>query len=369
MDCNHWVCLQVGNKSFQTTLETLLKIPYFDSMIHFNADSFTNIIKKNNINNPIKIDRNGSVFKHLLNHVHNPNYQIPKKHQWDLDFWGYYADGCSRYDKFWANFSSTIDKNTDLDLDAVGNFGFYSSSLEFGFHQQDPFVLSKEQPTKVWNLKSTKHRILWYFGIITDIHAPRDLINVKFLMDGKQISNCVIDIGGKKYKKRFLNDYLYLNNSIISDFERNETDHNQTIEVSLLNPSEVVKPIKAILIYRVQIEPAIPNYWSQNFNATTETRFEFNHTDNISLINLVKVSELILIIYWKTSSFVDHVSLGSNDNIITFSFDDIRFENSPKHSKKWQKLDFRKNPLRVSASHFIKFPKVLDHILVYVTSV
>ena len=83
MNSNQWVFLMIGGKRFCTTISTLSLIPYFSNMMHFNQHVFNHHQTEET---PLQIDRNGTVFKHVLNCTQNPTYMIPKKHRWDLDF-------------------------------------------------------------------------------------------------------------------------------------------------------------------------------------------------------------------------------------------------------------------------------------------
>ena len=80
MSQNDWIVLNVGGKFFETTLTTLMNIPYFQT-----ANKFAPL--QGTKDHPLRIDRDGQVFKHVLRYIRNPLYNVPLDQQWDLDFW------------------------------------------------------------------------------------------------------------------------------------------------------------------------------------------------------------------------------------------------------------------------------------------
>lgn len=75
------VKLNVGGTIFETTIDTLMKCPYFQGMKHFEE-----IL--NNVNNIHFIDRDPSAFKHVLRLLRDLNYDYPQKYLNELDFYG-----------------------------------------------------------------------------------------------------------------------------------------------------------------------------------------------------------------------------------------------------------------------------------------
>lgn len=61
------VKLNIGGTLFETTKDTLIKIPYFANLF----ESF------DNFDEPIFIDQDGTDFKHILNWARCPDYLIP----------------------------------------------------------------------------------------------------------------------------------------------------------------------------------------------------------------------------------------------------------------------------------------------------
>lgn len=76
---DEWIKVDVGGKIFETSKETLLLIPYFQSKNRFNPLSSSS---------EIKIDQDPDVFKQILRSMRNPAYIIPEKYNACLDFWG-----------------------------------------------------------------------------------------------------------------------------------------------------------------------------------------------------------------------------------------------------------------------------------------
>lgn len=71
------VKLNVGGIHYETTKDTLIKSPYFNTM--FNG--------KWTISEEIFIDRSGKIFEHVLNLLRDPNYCFPEKYLSELDFY------------------------------------------------------------------------------------------------------------------------------------------------------------------------------------------------------------------------------------------------------------------------------------------
>lgn len=74
-----WCDFKIGNKKFSSTVDTLKNIPYFRALVQFPSFS---------PDDPLRIDSDPTVFKHVLRWAQNPEYVIPSKYHWGLDFWG-----------------------------------------------------------------------------------------------------------------------------------------------------------------------------------------------------------------------------------------------------------------------------------------
>ena len=72
-----FVSINIGHKIFITTVLTLTKLEYFNSLIN----KFKNLLPK-------FLDRNASIFKHIIAHLRNPYHVIPEKYFYELDFYG-----------------------------------------------------------------------------------------------------------------------------------------------------------------------------------------------------------------------------------------------------------------------------------------
>ena len=76
------VYINVGGEIFETYLDTIMQLPYFQGKL--NLESKIDSSREN----PIFIDRDPKIFRHILNFLRDHNYEIPKKHYSELDYWG-----------------------------------------------------------------------------------------------------------------------------------------------------------------------------------------------------------------------------------------------------------------------------------------
>lgn len=263
-----------------------------------------------------------------------------------------------------------MNKNIGLTSQDLRKFGFKMSLYNFTFGEHIPFVLSSDAPSHEWNLKSEKNYNIWCWCYHTCTKTDISKISVKLILNGKVIRDSVNDICGQACKKSNLHQHLFLENSIIRA-ERIDFCTDQKIQISLLNPTEIIKPIKVIFLYSVSIQyPGVDSYYfnTDSTHDYLETiRCEFTATDKIYFSAIPSISEGIIIdsIHWKSSSFCDHVSLGSDDLEITFSYQDFRLSGTSKYSKKWCRLDFHLHPLILQKNHYLKFHKIMNHIALY----
>jgi hypothetical protein len=275
------------------------------------------------------------------------------------------------YDKFWNVFQSTIGKNNHLDDYSFCEFGFDLTHFDFSFHQQDPFVISKETPTRTWMVESTKSLRIDTFEIITSNIAPRHLLNVEISTNNRVRANHLLDFCGSCIKKNQMQKYRFVVSNIITFDDKETPDAIYKVTISLIDDSKVIDPIKAILNYGVKSEPTqslfFYSYPTPHFYEK-KNRAEFFNVDTIYFKDIPDLSpgSKITFYQWKVSSFFDQIVLGSDKTQITFSFRDYVFNTYPKYSKKFGRLDFSLHPFKWSEHHFVKFPRVIKNIIIFV---
>ena len=71
---NTFIKINVGEYMYYTTPRTLSKSGYFSAYFKWNQQI------------PKHIDRNGKIFRKILRYLRNSKYTLPKKYQFELDF-------------------------------------------------------------------------------------------------------------------------------------------------------------------------------------------------------------------------------------------------------------------------------------------
>ena len=93
------ITLNVGGKKFETTHETLARIPVFKHMFEACTDESPTLF----------LDRSPHVFKHVLAFAQDPQYSYPIEYEYELKFYCVEYDKGTLHDKYGA-LSSKIDK-------------------------------------------------------------------------------------------------------------------------------------------------------------------------------------------------------------------------------------------------------------------
>lgn len=77
------VHLNIGGVYYTTYNETLINIPYFSSVIRMEGEI------KSSVDKPYYIDRDGKIFRHILNLARDHDYNFPMKYAKELEYYGF----------------------------------------------------------------------------------------------------------------------------------------------------------------------------------------------------------------------------------------------------------------------------------------
>jgi hypothetical protein len=81
--------INIGGQLFETTFDTIIKIPYFRDMFEACGEA---------PNETLFVNRPPHIFKHILAFIIDPLYPFPKKYAFELDFYGIDYKNINLYD-------------------------------------------------------------------------------------------------------------------------------------------------------------------------------------------------------------------------------------------------------------------------------
>lgn len=208
-------------------------------------------------------------------------------------------------------------------------------------------------------------------AIITSPTDPRHLLNIKISTNNIVRANHLLDFCGSCIKNSYITKYRFIDNHIISIDDKETHDATYTVSISITDLSKVIAPIKGILNYGVHFQTPLSPYlysYTTLYNYEKKIRAKFSNVDTIFFKDIPDLSpnSKTTFYQWKSSSFFDHLVLGSDKSQITLSFRDFAYSSSPKYSKKFGRLNLSLFPLTWSQQHFIKFPHIIKNIIIFV---
>jgi hypothetical protein len=112
------ITLNVGGKIFETTYDTIIKIPYFKNMFGDCGELPKEVVF---------VNRPAHTFKHVLALMMDPVYPFPKKYRYELDFYGI------DYDKSKLYFGKQNNTQLENKLDAIIKIMSNTNTCHFMF--------------------------------------------------------------------------------------------------------------------------------------------------------------------------------------------------------------------------------------------
>lgn len=201
---NDIVWLDVGGTIFKTTKATLNSAPYFESMNNFQDLTMTTS------DNPIFIDRDPELFRHVLNLLRDPDYKYPESYFSELTFYGIHSRIPTR------DVDQSCNNNELIFHPEITSKScpYLTDNPQITFHQEvcrrhTPILMACETHTAK-NLPATFKFIGEYciYDIFIIIPDSIPIEEVKFF-------NITVIIGSKKFHWNLLVEYL--NDNIISE--------------------------------------------------------------------------------------------------------------------------------------------------------
>lgn len=358
---SQWVHLLIGIKKFHTTVETLLLIPYFVNMFHFNQTCFDNHQTEET---SLKIDRDGKVFGHVLKYTQNPNYVIPKKYRWDINFWF-----CGVDDIEIINDTISFQKQP-LTHHSLGDYGYIDSFL-----YQYPFELNKDNYSMTFRLSPSYQYFQYSFEQIFfkfNTNFDMSLINVSYYINNHEIKNSCNKFFGQELKNSKLRKQKFMKLPILTPQKLPPFPMIHYISIGVQPLDQIINSIQGSLCF--YLNNSVKYQSPSKQKSLIFTRYfskKFYNVDSIRLIDIDGVEQInhVVKISWKCSEYLPYILLifkNEEFKIMSSTFNNQGESNNNK-SKKSGFIQFLPNlKLRLLNDHVIRLPKVVESFYISV---
>jgi len=315
---DEFIKIHIGEKQFVTTVRTLTKLNYFNAVINnFKMEA------------PVFLDRNGSIFKHILRHLRNPLYELPERYAYELDFFGGFTDSQISFARPKLDLLDMITPQINYsDSDHNESVGIYlCGNPQITFHKMkyNRYTYSETNDMIIDGVPNEK-TIMYIIpknnvDLITgDIYLilPSDIISVVQKIEMK-CGNLVIDKTSKKLieflsenlpldtfnaKSRIENSdqivelYFYNKNNNGMAFPNCTVEENVTIEVTLTESRSDSKS-KLCIEYVKLFEPELRRFISVGheylITLWKEYEFDFETSTPSMIMNMKGAFDMIYI--------------------------------------------------------------------------